>query len=241
MPKSQSSQNKQEVILSGVIAIVGCDGSGKSTLSADLLKYMAKKGPVVQRYLGLVSGENGDKIKKLPFIGVWLERYLKRKAERAQDMKKKLPGTGTALIMYLLSWWRAFHMLKLRRLSKRGINILVDRYPQAEISGFHYDGPGLSGERTSNWFIRMLARNEQKLYQWMAKHKPALVIRLNVDVDTAYARKPDHDKVELAEKIEIMPKLHFNGATIVDIDSRKPYSEVLDIALKSIEDCIFSS
>ncbi len=226
---------KQEKILPNVIAIVGCDGSGKSTLSADLMQYLQQKGPTFRRYLGLISGEKGDKIKKVPLIGQWLEVYLKRKAERAQDMKKKIPGPGTALIMYLLSWWRAWHVLKLARLSQRGGAIIVDRYPQAEIPGFHYDGPGLSGERETSWFISMLARHEQRLYQWMAQYKPALVIRLNVDIETAFSRKPDHDKAELAEKIDIMPKLQFNGTKIVDIDSRHPYPDVLQQAISAVD------
>ena len=75
--------------LTGVIAVVGCDGTGKSTITADLLAYLQSKGQAERRYLGLISGEMGDKIKYLPFVGVRLERYLAAKAERAQDMKKK--------------------------------------------------------------------------------------------------------------------------------------------------------
>ena len=103
---STTSQANETPILNGVIAVVGCDGTGKSTLTADLLAYLQTKGPTERRYLGLISGEMGDKIKFLPFIGVRLERYLAAKAERAQDMKAKLPGTGIAIIMHILSLWR---------------------------------------------------------------------------------------------------------------------------------------
>ena len=56
--------------LTGVIAVVGCDGTGKSTITADLLAYLQSKGPAERRYLGLISGEMGDKIKYLPCVGV---------------------------------------------------------------------------------------------------------------------------------------------------------------------------
>jgi len=227
--------NNNDVLLKGVIAIVGCDGTGKSTLGADILAYLQTKGAAQKRYLGLVSGETGNKIKNLPIIGVRLERSLAKKATRAQDMKKKLPGTGTALIMYMLSWWRALHLLKVRRLSRRGVKIVADRFPQAEIPGFHYDGPGLTADRTNNWLIRKLAAREQKLYQWMATQKPDLVIRLNIDAETAFSRKPDHAIEELRDKISVMPRLNFNRAKVLEIDARAPYEQVLSLALAAID------
>ncbi|MDF1587596.1 MAG: hypothetical protein P1P93_00320 [Gammaproteobacteria bacterium] len=223
--------------LAGVIAIVGCDGTGKSTLTADLLSTLNNEQPTVKRYLGLVSGEVGDKIKNLPLIGVQLERYLAAKAFRAQDMRKKIPGTGTALIMHFLSLWRAMHLLFLRRLSRKGIQVIVDRYPQAEISGFRYDGPGITASDSDSWLLRTLAMREQALYNWMATYKPAIVLRLNIDAETAFARKPDHDINELRDKISIMPRLNYNGASIVDIDTTVPYQQVLTTALLAIKNC----
>lgn len=223
--------------LTGVIAVVGCDGTGKSTLSADLLNHLKKIGPAKRHYLGLVSGEAGDKIKSLPFIGVRLERYLAKKASRAQDMKKALPSTWTSIVMFFLSYYRAIQLLRVRRLSKKGIWIISDRYPQAEIAGFHYDGPGLTANRTDSWLVRKMAAREQKLYHWMARFQPEVVIRLDIDADTAFSRKPDHDMNELRDKISVMTRLDYNGAPIVDIDARAPYPEVLKGALAAISKC----
>ena len=222
------------VPLVGVFAIIGCDGTGKTTLTRDLLASLRNKGPAERRYLGLISGEMGDKIKGLPFIGVRLEDNLHNKANRSLDMEKKLPGTGTALIMYLLSLWRAAQLLRVIRLSRRGVQVIADRYPQVEVPGFHYDGPGLTVNRTDNWLVRKLAMREQKLYEWMAEQKPTLVIRLNIDADTALVRKPDHAIAELRDKISVMPQLTFNGALVCDIDSTAPYAQVLEAALNAI-------
>lgn len=230
-----TDSSEKNTTLTGVIAIVGCDGTGKSTLTADLLSTLNNEKPTVKRYLGLVSGEVGDKIKKLPLIGVQLERYLAAKAFRAQDMRKKIPGTGTALIMHFLSLWRAMHLLLLRRLSRKGIQVIVDRYPQAEISGFRYDGPGITASDSDSWLLRKLAVREQALYNWMARYKPAIILRLNIDAETAYARKPDHDINELRDKISIMPRLNYNSALIVDIDTTVPYQQVLTTALLAIK------
>ena len=234
MLKNSNNTRDLPVRLDGVFAVVGCDGTGKTTLTADLLANLGKKGPTKRRYLGLISGEMGDKIKDLPFIGVRLENNLHNKANRALDMEKKLPGVGTALIMYVLSLWRSFLMLGVIRLSRRGVQVITDRYPQVEIPGFHYDGPGLTVNRTDSWLVRKLAEREQRLYEWMAGKKPALVIRLNINAEAAHARKPDHDIDELRDKISVMAHLNFNGARVCDIDTTAPYPEVLAAALQAI-------
>jgi hypothetical protein len=226
------------VPLAGVFAVVGCDGTGKSTLTHDLRDSLRSKGPAERLYLGLVSGEVGDKIKDLPFIGVRLENNLHNKANRALDMEKKLPGTGTALIMYVLSLWRASLVLRMVRMSKRRVRVITDRYPQMEIPGFHYDGPGLTVNRTGNWLVRKLAEQEHRLYQWMARQQPALVIRLNIDAAAAHARKPDHPLAELTDKISVMRQLEFNGARVCEIDATGPYPQVLEAALEAINQTI---
>ena len=218
-----------------VIAVVGCDGTGKSTLTLDLLSKLRARGAAERRYLGLVSGEMGDRIKRLPVVGVRLERYLAGKATRALDMEKKLPGAGTALVMYVFSLWRVAQLRRVIRLARRGVPVITDRYPQAELPGFHYDGPGLEATRTDNWLVRNLATREQRIYEWMASQKPALVIRLVIDADTAHARKPDHSLDELRDKIAVMSRLRFSGARVLDIDARAPYPQVLAAALQAIE------
>lgn len=233
--KSSKPLAHEKTQLTGVIAVVGCDGTGKSTLTADLLTYLQSKGPAERRYLGLISGEMGDKIQYLPFVGVRLERYLAAKAECAQDMKAKLPGTGTAIIMHLLSLWRVQKLKRVMGLSQRGISVIADRYPQAEITGFRYDGPGMSATANDNWLLRLVAARELRLYQWMANQKPALIIRLNIDAATAHGRKPDHSMSELQDKIDVMPRLNYNGAKLVDIDARAPYAEVLANTIKAIK------
>ena len=236
MPQISTHHSEPPTLLKGVFAVVGCDGTGKTMLTHDLQEKLRAQAPTERRYLGLVSGEMGDKIKNLPFLGVRLENNLHRKANRALDMEKKLPGTGTALIMYLFSLWRALLLLQVRRLSRRGVQVITDRYPQAQIPGFHYDGPGLTVGRTSSWLVRKLALGEQKIYEWMAKQQPALVIRLNIDEDTAHSRKLDHDIEELRDKISVMPRLDFNGARVCEIDAATPYPQVLESALQAIDE-----
>ena len=51
-----------------------------------------------------------------------------------------------------------------------------------------------------NGWIKMLRQRELKLYQWMASYLPVLLIRLGIDEQTAFARKPDHQLAALQGK-----------------------------------------
>ncbi|MFK8257632.1 hypothetical protein ACFL9S_07585 [Erwinia sp. AnSW2-5] len=230
------SENKvpRSRIIPGLIAVVGCDGTGKSTLSADLVEILNQYRVTERRYLGLVSGEDGERIKRLPFIGVWLERYLAARSSKTQNMRTRSPAWWVAFIMYGFSLRRSVKLRRVRHLAQRGVLVISDRYPQAEISGFHYDGPGIGVERVPDGFLTRLAKRENRLYQQMALYRPELVIRLGVDIDTAFSRKPDHDYDELRDKISVMEKINYNDAKIIELDSRAPYGEVLDKALDAV-------
>src|SRR3546814_16429252 len=65
----------------------------------------------------------------------------------------------------------------------------------------------------------------------MTSYRPDLVIRLNVDLNTACARKPAHDRESLARKIASTPLLLFHGAHIVAIDANLPLAEVLALSM----------
>jgi len=233
--QASSSSVITPTVIPNMVAIVGCDGSGKSTITADLIKTMQKIRPTERRYLGLISGEDGDKIKKLPIIGVWLERRLAKKSEKTQSMRSEAPPLWAAFIMYALSCWRSSNFHKARALAESGVLVIADRYPQAEISGFHYDGPGLGVERVKGWLLKEMAKKEVVIYEKLANYQPELIIRLDIDVETAFARKPDHSYQELSDKIGVMRQLNYNGANILDLDSRKPYDEVLASVVAAVK------
>ena len=223
-----------------VIALTGCDGAGKSRLSEDIAAHLQVQGPTQWLYLGQSSGNIAQWIRELPIIGPPVGRYLVSKANRAHSEKASGPDTATALVIFILSHWRAHKFRRMLKLSRGGVRVVTDRYPQAEVPGFYFDGAGLGAVNVETWLGRKLAARELRLYQWMASHLPALVIRLNIDADTAHERKPDHKLSMLRDKVEIIPSLHFNGARILDLDGRTPYDQVLAEALSAVDNALSS-
>lgn len=216
--------------LAPCIALIGCDGSGKSTLTQDIVARLDREAPTRTVYLGLGTGDLGRRIGQLPLIGPAVERYLTGKAKKTHSKHGKIPGPVTALAVFAFSLARYRRFRTALRARAHGIRMVTDRYPQAEVPGA-FDGPGLSSARAGSPFVAWLARKERALYDRMAAARPTLVVRLNVDADTALARKPDHPRALLEKKIAVVPTLRFNGAPIVDIDATRPYAEVRDTVL----------
>lgn len=217
-----------------VIAITGCDGSGKSTLASSLVAYLSQSEPTELLYLGQSSGRIGEWISSLPVIGAPLGRYLRAKASRVHQRPSAPPGAITALVIYLLSCWRAYKFKRMLSRNEQGYLLVTDRYPQAEVAGFRFDGPQLAKTVGGSWWVCALRKREKRMYQWMASYPPGLLIRLDIDVDTAHLRKPDHALSALREKIEVIPHLEFNGATICDLNARNPADKVLVESLCAI-------
>lgn len=220
--------------------MVGCDGSGKSTLTADLYAHLCAVTKTQLIYLGQDSGNILRSIVAVPWIGPMIGRYLTRKSQRAHKDgdKPAEPDSLTALVIYLLSRWRRRKFRRMLALHRQGVTIITDRYPQAEAVGFYFDGPGLAVTERSSGFVRWLAVRERRLYEDMAAYVPALLIRLNVDAETAHARKPSHKLAMLQDKVSVIPTLTFNAAPILDLDGAAPYAQVLQAALTATRETL---
>ena len=216
-----------------LIAVVGSDGSGKSTLAADILAHIRKSRPAEMGYLGLGSGEQGRAIGRWPLIGLPLQRYLESVADTLRNPDATVPGMLAARYAMRRSKKRRARFDALLERRRDGVTIVTDRYPQLEVPGLH-DGPILAGKAGSA-AVAQLQQRERALYAGMAIWVPTLVIRLNIDVDTVMARKPDHDRALIERKVATVPLLRFNGAPIVDLDATMPYKEELSLALAAVD------
>ncbi len=224
-----------------VIAIAGCDGAGKSTLASCLTQYFSADEPTKLLYLGQSSGHIAEWITHLPLIGAPFGGYLKSKARRIHDKPAIPPGAVTALVIYLLSCWRTYKFCRMLRMCKKGYLLFTDRYPQTEVAGFRFDGPQLAKTEGGSLWVRALRKREEKMYQWMASYPPVLLIRLNIDAETAHQRKPDHPRSVLREKTAVIPQLTFNGAHIVDLNGCDPADKIFHASRQAVQSSLSSS
>ncbi len=205
-----------------MIAVVGCDGSGKSTVTALLGSWLAGFRPTVVCHLGKQSGNIGRSLARLPLLGPKLERSIYRKAKAAQTGTG--PGLVTAVGIYAFAIRRERRFRRMMALRRAGHIIVTDRFPQVELPG-PMDGVGLGNARPSG-LVGWLARRERRKFDAMVAHPPDLVLRLNVSFDVAQARKPDHRASALARKIDDLSRLTFQGAPVVEIDADEPLENV---------------
>lgn len=214
-----------------VIAVVGCDGSGKSTVAAHLLAWAGRHGPAAAAHLGKQSGNLGRKLATWPLVGRWVGRKIAREARavHADFAARTQPGLLPALVIAVFLVRRCLRFRRMLALRRRGFIVVTDRYPQIAVPGA-YDGPALPLAGSGNPVVRWLARREHAAFAWMASQPPDLVVRLNVDLATALARKPDHDPEFLRAKLAATPRLAYQGAPIVDIDAAQPLAQVLAAA-----------
>lgn len=214
-----------------LIAIIGADGSGKSTVCDHIVGWIGRYGPAGRAHLGKQSGNIGRALARLPLMGASMDRRIRREVDGVNDRIKAdlQPRLFPALVMSLFTLRRRLRFKRMLALRKRGLIVITDRYPQVEIPGA-YDGPGFPDNARGSWLVLRLARYEHATFAWMASYRPDLVLRLNVDLDTACMRKPDHSREALGRKIAVTPLLTYGGARIVDIDSNQPITRVIEQA-----------
>jgi thymidylate kinase len=210
-----------------LIAVIGCDGSGKSTVSEAVLAWAKRFGPAEAVHLGKQSGNVGRKLVQLPLFGKSIDKAIVHQAKETYGQRgAKNPKLFPALVVFGFQLRRLRRFRRMMALWKKNVIIVSDRYPQLDVPGA-YDGTLFSTTSPASPLVHWMATRERAQFEWMTSYRPDLVIRLNVDIDTACARKPDHRRDSLEKKVIATPLFKFNGAPIVDIDSTQPLAEVV--------------
>ncbi len=79
-----------------LIAVIGSDGSGKSTVCEHLITVVEKYGAAERVHLGKQAGNVGRAVTKLPLMGKSLHKTIERNQVKTA---KKLPGPVPALVI----------------------------------------------------------------------------------------------------------------------------------------------
>lgn len=246
------SRKKNKVLQAGgaVIAIVGADATGKSTLVSESGRWLgehfavrivhAGKPPTswatapVNLLLHLVRRLKPD-----------LRPSVKDKRFSSEEGNLSHNGTGLASLLYAfraatLAWDRRNLLIKAWRAAANGEILVCDRYPSNIIGAM--DSPRLiANEKSAGWLtlvFNMAARLERRLYAQIPP--PDIVVRLQVSVETAKERnrlrdKPGEETDEYIESRHLHSQEWHRTDTkrIFDVDTERPLVDTM-LNLKDI-------
>ncbi|MFH0946842.1 MAG: hypothetical protein V2A76_16740 [Planctomycetota bacterium] len=223
-----------------VLAVLGSDGSGKSTAVANLSRWLSWKIDVFPMYMGVPRALTSllrKVVRAVPAVAPGDER-----SSASEPRTEAKPGLLRPMLR--AAWALAIALdkrLKLRRAARArhlGLVVICDRYPQTHTMNFN-DGPLMSAWRDHpNFLVRRLARSEFAAYE--SRTIPDLVLKLNVSPEVCCARRPGEMTLEAARrKAGSIRELAFPAGTkVVEIDADLPLAEVLLKARRAVWDVV---
>jgi thymidylate kinase len=202
-----------------LIALIGCDGAGKTSLAGDLRAWLGRKVAVEAVYLGQAKNLRA----RVAMLA------LSKLANRLHC--KKVSMYCDSVVCILDARVRATRCNESFRRTRQGITVLADRYPLKEFWNMRkpMDGPRLDKSAA-------LYDQEQIIYKTINDY-PDLTLILNVSYETCVKRKPPkrgHES-QLQDKIFAIKALN-NIPNSKVLDAEQSYHTVLTSAKQFIWD-----
>lgn len=230
-----------------IVAVLGADGAGKTTLTQDLTTWLGEVLDVERLYLG--RGDRISQAQQLVAEAKWLvlETFAGRRrpavaksvddrgtGERARStsLKERALRVVRDTSYVALARRKRRDLARARRLRRDGVLVITDRYPHPTIR--ELDGPGIVVESHDPLWRRALAALERRELGAFVSAAPDLVLRLRIDPAVAHSRKPDHRLDDIMVKVDALERATFGSAKVVDIDASAPLDEVRASARRAI-------
>jgi thymidylate kinase len=217
-----------------LVAVVGGDGAGKSTVVEDLTGWLAKDFRTASVHLG-----------KPPRSA--LSAAVKGAMTLAASVKRSPTPSGRALRASVaadgggsmsprnaarLAWevltardrYRAYR--RARRAASNGAIVVCDRFPLDQIRLM--DGAVSAGmQDPARWgsLVRFLAEREQRYYARIAQ--PDVLVVLRVDPDVAVERRREAPEDLLRRRSEEIWAIDWSATPAIVVDAGRPKDEVL--------------
>ena len=203
------------------VAFLGQDGSGKSTVTNDIQKWLGWKLESKVFYFG-----SGDQ------YNPW------EKSVNAKIQGKSLFGRllKKVLSIFIYTRWGGY-IKRLRKESKHYISkggiAINDRFPQNQYPGIS-DGPKLRInilDKNKIKFLRPVLEyfciKEENAVTLVATTPPDIVFKLLLSPEESIRRKPFEKYENVKQKHEIIKKLKFENSSIYEIDASQNYEKEL--------------
>ncbi len=224
-----------------VVAVIGADGSGKSTITENLKNTFLEKLDIYKIYFGRGDGKSswGRKLLKSSKI-LFTATKDRNPANLIKDVTPKKGGFVRGLYKcmeaFLVAQEKRRNMRVMQNAKRKGALVICDRYPQNQVMGYN-DGPLLHDFLDSkNPLFRTVAKMEASIYEEAENHPPDILFKLVTDAEVVEKRKPGETSIEkLNAKINGVKQLKFKDTCkVITVDAKKPLDEVLCIVRKEI-------
>lgn len=227
-----------------LVAFMGADGSGKSTVVEAVSDRLARKVDVLRLYMG--SGDGPVSLLRSPLKP--LARAVRRTrkpgsrgeggdASGGRPFRRDSAPIFAGRVLWSLSLAREKRqrLEKAWRARNRGLIVVTDRYPQAQVPGFN-DGPLLRARvENPGRIVRRAAALEERAYLLAERQPPDLVIRLRITPEVAVRRKPDMTEAEIIRRDDAIGSMTWGTDTrVVDVDAGQPLDDVVREVLLAI-------
>ena len=214
------------------VALVGADGSGKTTLAGDLKRWLDWKLETRWLYFGIARGDMRLKVLRKLRAAVSGDRGRGSPGGDGTRPERSGGRSVEALEWVYLARRRLGLDRKAHRLRDKGVTLIAERFPLREFWGMRapMDGPRLSPDGPGTMY-RALARMERRAYERI--DPPDLVLVLRAGLETLRARKVDLDLETHRGKVEAVDGLAAQGRYRV-LDAELPYPELLLEAKRAI-------
>lgn len=231
-----------------IIAFVGVDGAGKSTLSNEIAKWISVGKIECKRfYMGTGDGKTThfvSFIKQLKKIKEAIGNRPRPNTKNGDNLiseKNRLISLYKNPVRYCKEYINIMQINSVQKNNSKkirdmyryklngGISVL-DRWPQLEIAGQN-DGPKIVKYEQilgSKRFLKKRIKKEMQNLGIVKVIKPDIIFRLNISIDTCMRRKEENiDRSAFECKLKELNQLTFQGAKIVEINAELPYNEEL--------------
>ena len=203
------------------IAFMGQDGSGKSTVTSEIRKWLSWKLDTRRFYLG-----SGDE-----YYNPWQKRLFRR-IRNKKDYLSKLLKLWLPFSYQLASAKYVRRTIKKASFySSKGGVALFDRYPQVRYQGIN-DGPKIRTmllPRVPNslkWLANIYVKREETILSRAVKKSPDLVFKLILSPEESKRRRPDDNIDIIRRKHDIVKSLTYpSSTTVIEMDAEQPYEK----------------
>jgi hypothetical protein len=219
-----------------VVALVGVDGSGKTTVLACVREWLGTELDVIPIYFGTGGGRPSLLLLSLKLMVPLVGRLFvsKPKGSSHGTVSNRSPGM---LYSVCLTVWatvlaveKRHKLIAARRGAERGVMVIADRYPQDEIADFN-DAPLLPRLARVPGRLR---RFETAAYGLARRLPPDLILKLEASPGTITRREPDMDPTVVQERTAALRRLVFPGAKVVRVDAEQPLADVIRAVKREI-------